>query len=127
MSERNSSKTKKAALAVSDAMQETIENIREIHAINQEERFLDELNERIDFHEKTLIRGEFATGIFVNAASVIMRLGAATTILVGANLILQGQVSFMTLFMFLLVITRVYAPFDQSLALIAEVFLSEYQ
>ena len=31
----------------------------------------------------------------------------------------------MVLFMFLLVITRVYAPFDQSLALIAEVFLSQ--
>jgi ATP-binding cassette subfamily B protein len=31
----------------------------------------------------------------------------------------------MLLFMFLLVISRIYAPFDQSLALIAEVFMSE--
>ena len=31
----------------------------------------------------------------------------------------------MLFFMFLLVITRIYAPFDQSLALIAEVFMSE--
>ncbi len=54
-----------------------------------------------------------------------MRLGVATTILAGANLILSGEISFMTLFMFLLVITRVYAPFDQSLALIAEIFISE--
>lgn len=54
-----------------------------------------------------------------------MRLGVATTILAGAGLILSGQINFMLLFMFLLVITRVYAPFDQSLALIAEVFMSE--
>ena len=54
-----------------------------------------------------------------------MRLGVATTILVGAGLILSGQIDFMLLFMFLLVITRIYAPFDQSLALIAEVFMSE--
>ena len=33
-----------------------------------------------------MIRGELGTGIFVNAASVIMRLGVATTILVGAEL-----------------------------------------
>ena len=43
-----------------------------------------------------------------------MRLGVATTILVGANLILSGSIDFMLLFLFLLVITRVYAPFDQS-------------
>ena len=59
------------------------------------------------------------------AASVIMRMGVATTILVGASLILSGQIDFMLLFLFLLVITRVYAPFDQSLALIAEMFVSQ--
>ena len=64
-------------------------------------------------------------GLFVNAASVIMRLGVATTILAGASLILAGKIDFMLLFMFLLVITRVYAPFDQSLALIAEMFVSQ--
>ena len=46
-------------------------------------------------------------------------------ILTGASLILSGQIDFMLLFLFLLVITRVYAPFDQSLALIAEMFVSQ--
>ena len=72
-----------------------------------------------------MVKGELVAGIFVNTASVIMRLGVATTILVGAHLIVQGQVDFMILFMFLLVITRIYAPFDQSLALIAEMFVSQ--
>ena len=125
MAKKNSEISKQAAVKVSDGIQETLENIREIHATNQESRYLSELNEKIDKHEKTLLRGEFATGIFVNAASVIMRLGIATTILVGSALILSGQIDFMLFFMFLLVITRVYAPFDQSLALIAEVFMSE--
>ncbi len=125
MAERNAEHCKKASLAVSDGMQETIENIREIHATSQEEKYLSELEKKIDFQEKSMIHGELATGIFVNAASVIMRLGVATTILTGADLILSGQITFMTLFLFLLVITRVYSPFDQSLALIAEVFLSE--
>ena len=120
-----SKRTKKAAVTVSDGIQEALENVREIRATNQESRYLDGLNKKIDDHERTMIRGELSNGLFVNAASVIMRLGVATTILVGANLILAGQIDFMLLFLFLLVITRVYAPFDQSLALIAEMFISQ--
>ena len=122
---RSSEVTKKAALRVSDGIQEALENVREIRAANQEERYLTGLYEKIDQHEKVTIRGELTTGLFVNAASVIMRLGVATTILTGANLILSGQIDFMLLFLFLLVITRVYAPFDQSLALIAEMLVSQ--
>ena len=125
ISARASERTKQAAVRVSDGIQEALENIREIRATNQEERYLAGLNQKIDDHEKVTIQGELGTGIFVNAASVIMRLGVATTILAGASLILSGQIDFMLLFLFLLVITRVYAPFDQSLALIAELFVSQ--
>ena len=125
ISARASERTKQAAIRVSDGIQEALENVREIRATNQEARYLAGLNQKIDDHEKVTIQGELGTGIFVNAASVIMRLGVATTILVGASLILSGQIDFMLLFLFLLVITRVYAPFDQSLALIAELFVSQ--
>ena len=122
---RSAQRTKKAAVRVSDGIQEALENIREIRAANQEERYLEGLNQKIDEHERVMIRGELGTGLFVNAASVIMRMGVATTILVGADLILSGSIDFMLLFLFLLVITRIYAPFDQSLALIAEMFISQ--
>ena len=122
---RSSEVTKAAAIRVSDGIQEALENIREIRATNQEERYLAGLYEKIDQHEKVTIKGELTTGLFINAASVIMRLGVATTILTGASLILSGQIDFMPLFLFLLVITRVYAPFDQSLALVAEMFVSQ--
>lgn len=125
MAARNAERTKKAAVRVSDGIQEALENVREIRATNQEERYLNGLNQKIDEHERVTIQGELGTGLFVNAASVIMRLGVATTILVGADLILSGSIDFMLLFLFLLVITCVYAPFDQSLALIAEMFLSQ--
>ena len=125
ISARASERTKQAAIRVSDGIQEALENVREIRATNQEARYLAGLNQKIDDHEKVTIQGELGTGIFVNAASVIMRLGVATTILAGASLIVSGQIDFMLLFLFLLVITRVYAPFDQSLALIAEMFVSQ--
>ncbi len=125
LAKQHSEITRAAAIQVSDSIQETLENIREIRATNQEERFLKKLNDKIEYHEKTMLRGELSTGIFVNAASVIMRLGVATTILTGTNLILSGRIAFMPLFMFLMVITRIYAPFDQALALIAEMLMSQ--
>ncbi len=118
-------RAKAAGLDVADSIQETIENMREIRATNQGARFLADVGEKIDTFEGKQIAAELRIGIFVNSASVIMRLGMATTVLVGARLILSGQIDFMTLFMFLLMVTRVYAPFDQSLALIAEVFVSD--
>lgn len=122
---RNAETSKAASLVVSDGIQEVSENIREIRASNQQERFLNDLYKKIDDHETAVRHGELTTGLFINAASVIMRLGVATTVLAGAKLIVSGDIDFMLLFMFLLVITRIYAPFDQSLALIAEVFMSE--
>ncbi|MBR3234575.1 MAG: ABC transporter ATP-binding protein, partial [Atopobiaceae bacterium] len=118
-------RAKAAGLAVADSIQETLEDIREIRATNQETRYLAGVNEKIDTSEQRMTAAELRTGIFVNAASVIMRLGMATTVLVGAHLILTEQIDFMVFFMFLLMVTRIYAPFDQSLALIAEVFVSD--
>ena len=125
LSRKNSEITKAAAVQVADGIQETLENIREIRATNQEDRFLNALSDKIDDHEAKMIHVELVNGIFVNAASVIMRLGVATTILAGTRMILAGEIDFMMLFMYLMVITRIYAPFDQALALISEMFLSE--
>ena len=122
---RNSEKLKADALAVSDNIQESLENVSEIRATNREKEYLDRLYQKIDRFEKTNRKGELVIGLFVNGASVIMRLGVATTILTGASLILSGKIDFMLMFMFLMVITRVYAPFDQALALIAEMFVSQ--
>lgn len=122
---RSSEKLKADALAVSDNIQESLENVREIRATNRKKEYLDRLYKKIDRFEKTNRKGELVIGLFVNAASVIMRLGVATTILTGASLILSGRIDFMLMFMFLMVITRVYAPFDQALALIAEMFVSQ--
>ena len=124
-SRKNSEITKAAAVQVADGIQETLENIREIRATNQKDRFLNALSDKIDDHEAKMIHVELVNGIFVNAASVIMRLGVATTILAGTRMILAGEIDFMMLFMYLMVITRIYAPFDQALALISEMFLSE--
>ena len=117
--------TRMKNLAVSDDIQEALECVREVRATNQEERYLDGIRAHIDEAEAQTVKGELATGICVNGAQIVLRLGIATTVLAGAAFVLEGTCGFMTLFCFLLVVSRIYAPFDQCLMLIAELFAAK--
>ena len=114
--------TRMRGLATSEDIQEALECVREVRATNQEERYLEHIHRDVDAAERQAARSEIACGICVNGAQVVLRLGLATTVLAGAGLILEGSCTFMTLFCFLLVVSRIYAPFDQCLMLVAELF-----
>lgn len=118
-------RTRDAAVSVSSGIQETLDCVREIRATNQEETYLRRLFGSIDESERIMTRGEVANGIVVNSAMVVMRLGIATTLVVGASMVAAGQIDFMTMFAYLLMVSRVYAPFDQCLMLVAELFMSK--
>lgn len=114
--------TRMRGLAISEDIQEALECVREVRATNQEERYLEHIRADIDAAERQAAKSEIACGVCVNGAQIVLRLGIATTILAGSMLVLDGSCGFMTLFCFLLVASRIYAPFDQCLMLIAELF-----
>lgn len=115
-------RTRDAAVTVSEGVQETLDCVREIRATNQETHYLNRLNAKIDAAERTTTGAELANGLLVNSSFVVLRLGIATTLICGASLVAAGQVDFMVMFAFLLVVSRIYAPFDQCLMLMAELF-----
>ena len=112
-------------VGVTEAIQETLECVREVRATNQEARYLAGLAETIDASERETTKGELTNGLVVNSAYAILRLGIATTLMVGASMVATGQIDFMVMFAYLLMVSRIYAPFDQALALIAELFMAE--
>lgn len=115
-------RTRDTAVTVSEGVQETLDCVREIRATNQETHYLSRLNAKIDAAERTTTGAELANGLLVNSSFVVLRLGIATTLICGASLVAAGQVDFMVMFAFLLVVSRIYAPFDQCLILMAELF-----
>ncbi len=115
-------KTRMRGLATSEDIQEALECVREVRATNQEDRYLEHIHADVDAAERQAARSEIACGVCVNGAQIVLRLGLATTVLAGAAFILEGSCTFMTLFAFLIVVSRIYAPFDQCLMLIAELF-----
>ena len=114
-----------AKVRVTEGVQETLDCVREIRATNQEAHYLEGLNRTIDAQEKETTKGELLNGLLVNSAFAVMRLGIATTLIAGAAMVAAGQVHFMVMFAFLLVVSRIYAPFDQALMLVSELFASE--
>ena len=123
--EASSRRTRQAQIRVSDGIQEALDCVREIHATNQEDRYLERLFSIIDDTEATTVRTEMTNGLILNSAMVVLRLGVATTFLVAAGLIIQGRIDFMVMFLFLLMVSRIYSPFDQALMLVSELFQSQ--
>lgn len=117
-------KTRACALAMTENTQEMLECVREIRATNQVASYLKQADGYIDRHEKTTFKSEVGAGIPVQLAQAIMRFGIATAILVGSLMLADGSIGFMIMFGFLLVVSRIYAPFDQSMLMLVELFMA---
>ena len=110
-----SKKRNDAALRCSDGIQECLESMKELKSNNYEEKYLVTLREKICEVEKRTIFTELGASIFVTSAQMLLKLGIATTALVGGKLIVSGDISILTFFMFLLVVSRVYEPMNVAL------------
>lgn len=113
--------------AVSDCIQEGLETVRDIRACSRQEAYLRELNEKLAKMERGAIHSELATGVFVCSAQAFLRLGLATTVLVGAGLLLAGELSFLYYLGFLFAAARLYDPLSVVLQNIAATFSTKLQ
>ena len=118
---RLSRKSMAAKIACEDGIQECMEAMPDLRANNAEKRYLSSLETKILALESRLVKSELGTAVFVVSASLVLRLGIATTALVGAALLVQGQLDVLTFFMFLLVVSRLYDPLEGSLQNLAAI------
>ena len=118
---RLSRKSMAAKIACEDGIQECMEAMPDLRANNAEKRYLSSLETKIRALESRLVKSELGTAVFVVSASLVLRLGIATTALVGAALLVQGQLDVLTFFIFLLVVSRLYDPLEGSLQNLAAI------
>lgn len=105
-----SKKQNEAMITVQDGVQECLETIRDLKSNNAERDYLSGLYKKIDGLEGRHIKSELGAAMFVVPAQMILKLGIATTALVGGTLLINGTVSLISFFMFLLVVSRIYEP-----------------
>ena len=116
-----SSKSMAARISCEDGIQECMESMPDLRANNAEKRYLAGLNKKLRAFESRLTKSELGTAVFVVTASLVLRLGIATTALVGSYLLIAGELDIITFFMFLLVVSRLYDPLEGSLQNLAAI------
>lgn len=100
---------------MTDGIQECLESIRDLRANNAEDRYMDELEGKIRDVEKMALFTELKMAVYVNSASIILKLGIGTTAVVGGALFARGEISLLTFFMFLMLVARLYDPMQITL------------
>ena len=110
-----------AKMACADGIQEYIETVRDLKANNAEYSYLKGLKKKIRGVESGAISAELVTAVFVTSAGMILKLGIATVALAGSIRLVNGSIDILTLFMFLLVASRLYDPMQASLQNLAAV------
>lgn len=116
-----SNKSMKAKMDCANGIQECIDTIADLKSNNAEERYLKTLDKKIDNVEKRALKGEFGTAVFVSSAQMVMKLGIATTALVGSSLLIKGEIDVLTFFVFLLLVSRLYDPMQASMQNLAAI------
>ncbi|MDD6568812.1 MAG: ABC transporter ATP-binding protein [Eubacteriales bacterium] len=114
-------KSMKAKIACANGIQECIDTVSDLKSNNAEDRYLVTLDKKIDNVETRALKSEFGTAVFVASAQMILKLGIATTALVGSLLLVKGEVDVLTFFVFLLLVSRLYDPMQTSLQNLAAI------
>ena len=110
-----------AKMSCADGIQEYIETVRDLKANNAEGNYLSGLKNKIKGVEKSNIKAELTTAVFVTGAGTVLKLGIASVAIVGAALLVNGSLSALTFFMFLLVASRLYDPMQAALQNLAAI------
>ena len=118
---RLSKRSMDAKMEVADGIQECIETMRDLKSCNAEKQYLKGLFRKIDKVEKRAIISEVGTAVFVVSASFILKIGIGTVALAGSILLASGEIDVLTLFMYLLIASRLYDPLQSSLQNLAAV------
>ena len=119
--DRVQSRTMAVKMTCADGIQEYIESIRDLKASNAEQGYLGGLSRKIRAVEKQTIAAELTNAVFVTSAGTVLKLGIASVALTGSVLLLSGRIDVLTLFLFLLVASRLYDPMQGALQNLAAV------
>ncbi|ARC84827.1 ABC transporter ATP-binding protein [Clostridium argentinense] len=96
----------------SDKFQEAIEMHQEIRSYSLKDQVLGDLKKSVEEGENIHIRTEFKQAIPINLASALVKVSLGTTIITGAILIINNEISIIYFIAYLLVATKIMSAMD---------------
>lgn len=110
-----------------DGIQEGLETLRDLKSYNATDTYMAGLNWKIKAVESHSVSSEFINAVFVCSAQMVLKLGIGVVALTGGILFSRGQISALTFFMYLLVVSRMYDPFQVALQNLSAVIATDVQ
>ena len=95
-------KTNEYRINCLDGIQEGLETLRDLRSNNMCDTYMESLNKKIKAVENHAIFAEFTNAAFVCSAQMILKLGMGTVAVVGSYLLVKGEITVLTFFMFYL-------------------------
>lgn len=109
----------KTSRDVLDDLQEQIDQIQEIKSYNLEERTLNEFYHKIDGNTRNKVKMELSAGIATALAGMLMKLGIVSVAIVGANMLIAGQINILVYIAYLILTASIYVPIEGILSFMA--------
>jgi len=113
----------KANREVFDNLQENIDQIQEIKSYNLEERSLHEFYAKMDKATRTKVRAELSSGLSLSLAGTLMKLGIVTVAVIGANMLIAGQINILVYIAYLILTASIYLPIEGILSFMAMIVM----
>ena len=120
-----SEKFKSEKLASSDQIQTTLEMIKEIKSFSLEGKQKKSIKVQLDAFEKKQRESELFSATILASAQMVLKLGIATVILVGAYLLLHGEIDLFTYIIFLFSAGLIYDPIHALMNSLTEIFSTD--
>ncbi len=120
-------KNTEVKMELADGIQECLESVRDLRSGNAQDRYMKTLDEKIKNVERHALFTELKLAVCVNSGAIILKLGIATTALVGGALLARGEIDLLTFFMFLMLVSRLYDPMQITLQNFAAIIASTVQ
>ena len=117
----------KYKLECQDGIQEGLETVRDLKSYNATNTYMEGLNKKIQAVEKHAVVSEAINAMFVCLSQLILKVGIGTTTLVGGILFAKGEIDALTFFMYLLVVSRMYDPFQVALENLSAIISTDTQ
>ncbi len=110
---------------VTEMIQEALECSNNLKANDARKVYMDKFSEQLDAVEGAEIRSELVTALFVVGGQLVLKLGIASTAVVGALLLANGTIPLIVYIATLIMVGTVYNPANVALQNLAAVLKAE--
>ncbi len=110
---------------VVEMVQESIECSEDLKANDAQDAYMEKLERELDAVEGAEIRCEANTAMFVVGAQAVMKIGLASTAVVGTILFADGTIPLIYLMAALIIVARIYDPINIALQNLAAILIAE--